>query len=399
MTRSAEQYSRGDFSQRLMMQKSTASYEIATLAEAMDRMADQLDDKINTIINQRNQLETVFSSMVEAVFTVDGKEQLISMNTAAATRFGIDRRQVKGRLVQEVIRNVSLHRQITHVLETEESLEEELVLTDTAGGKTYLQAHTVSLYDGNGTSIGALVVLNDVTRLRRLEKIRSDFVANVSHELRTPITSIRGYVETLLDGAIDDREHAEKFLEIVLRQSEQLSDIIDDLLILSRIEQDVKGGDVRLHYGELRPLLESTVETCTHKAVDRNITVELDCAEDIGLKMNRTLLEQAVVNLVVNGITYSEPGGTVTIRGEKLQKDGVEEVVIRVCDTGIGISREHLPRLFERFYRSDKARSRKIGGTGLGLAIVKHIVQAHGGAVGVKSTPGKGSEFSISIPA
>ena len=270
MTRSATKFSKGDFSRRMMMNQATASREIAALAGAMDEMAEQLDEKINTIINQRNQLETVFSSMVEAVVAVDRDERIISVNEAAAAMFKVDRCESAGCLVQEVIRNVGIHQKIRHVLETEKSLDDEIVLID-GGRETFLQTHAVSLYNGMGESIGVLVVLNDVTRLRRLENVRSDFVANVSHELRTPITSIRGYVETLLDGAINDREDAIKFLQIVLRQSEQLSEIIDDLLSLSRIERHAQEGLMEFESQELLPLLEDAVQTCSYRAEQKGI--------------------------------------------------------------------------------------------------------------------------------
>ena len=395
MTRGAEQYARGDFSQRMLLtQKKTASKEIASLATAMDRMAGQLDEKIKTIISQRNQLETVFSSMVEAVIAVDLEERIISINQAAAQMFGVERQSAQGRVVQEVIRNVALHQQIARILEKGEAFEDEIILTG-KDGNTYLQTHVVPLYGVDTRTIGALMVLNDVTRLRRLERMRSDFVANVSHELRTPITSIRGYVETLLDGALDERQDALKFLEIVLRQSEQLEEIIDDLLALSRIEKGAKQNDVAAELQDLRPVLEEAMETCSHKAEERGLSLELDCPEHIRLKINQTLFEQALVNLLNNAITYSESGQQVTVRVREVEEEGCKRVKISVIDKGIGIAEEHLPRLFERFYRSDRARNRKVGGTGLGLAIVKHIVQAHGGEVEVQSKIGVGSEFIV----
>ena len=371
----------------LMTQKRTASKEIASLATAMDRMAGQLDEKIKTIINQHNQLETVFSSMVEAVIAVDLEERIISINQAAAQMFGVERRGAQGRLIQEVIRNVALHQQIERILEKGESFEDEIIL-NSQPSNTYLQTHVVSLYGGDSRTIGALVVLTDVTRLRRLERMRSDFVANVSHELRTPITSIRGYVETLLDGALDEREDALNFLEIVLRQSEQLEEIIDDLLALSRIEKEAKQSGVAAELQDLRPVLEEAVETCRYKAEERGVSLELDGPEHISLRINQTLIEQALANLLINAITYSEDGQLVMLRAREVEKEGRKRVKISVIDEGIGIGEEHLPRLFERFYRSDRARNRKAGGTGLGLAIVKHIVQAHGGDQGFQSTSG-----------
>ena len=398
MTKRAEYYSQGDFSQRMTMQKTSASQEVATLVAAMDRMADQLDDKINTIVNQRNQLETVFSSMVEAVIAVDRDEKIVSINSAAAEMFKVERSEAEGCLVQEVIRNAAIHQQIEQVLLTEEPLEDEIVLTN-GTGERYLQTNAVALGKRIGSEVGVLVVLNDVTRLRRLENVRSDFVANVSHELRTPITSIRGYVETLLEGAIDDKENAKKFLETVLRQSEQLSEIIDDLLALSRIEDGANNREMSLERQPLLLVLEDAIQTCFHKAREKEVSLDLDCPDDIQLKINRTLFEQAIVNLLINGITYSEYGGRVTIRAKQSMVNEQLYVEVRVIDNGVGIAKEHLPRLFERFYRSDKARNRKVGGTGLGLSIVKHIVQVHQGSVDVKSTLGEGSEFVLTFSA
>ncbi len=400
MTRGAEKYARGDFSQRMLLsQKKSASKEIASLAAAMDEMAGQLDDKINTIISQRNQLEAVFSSMVEAVVAVDREERIISINTAAARMFGVDRKKSEGRLIQEVIRNVDLHKQIERILQTGDSFEDEIILDSTKNGNTYLQTNVVSLQGRDAKAQGALIVLNDVTRLRKLESMRSDFVANVSHELKTPITSIRGYVETLLDGALDDREDSEKFLEIVLRQSGQLEEIIDDLLALSRIERHSNAAEVSFESRNLRPVLQEALGMIASKAQDSGVEVILDCPDELSLKLNQTLLEQAVVNLLVNAVAYSEAGQQVVVKAAEFEESGRLLTAISVIDHGIGIGEKHLPRLFERFYRSDRARSRKAGGTGLGLAIVKHIVQAHGGRVEVQSVIGEGSTFTIVLPS
>ncbi len=396
MTKGAEQYARGDFSRRMLHNtKTTASKEIASLATAMDQMADQLDETITTIVNQRNQLETVFSSMVEAVIAVDPEERIISINDATAQLFGIERQGTQGRLVQEAIRNIELQQQIERILSTGKPFEDEIVLEDNGSGDTYLHTNVVPMHGGNAEMLGALIVLNDVTRLRKLETVRSEFVANVSHELRTPITSIRGYVETLLDGALDEREDAEKFLHIVLRQSEQLEEIIDDLLALSRIEREAKDAQIDLEQMPLKSILEDAAEICRPKAEENGVDIVVDCPDDLELDINSTLFEQALVNLLHNGITYSEAGQEVMLTAAMMETGGKPKVRISVKDSGIGITREHLPRLFERFYRSDRARSRKEGGTGLGLAIVKHIVQAHGGTVEVESAVGKGSIFHI----
>ncbi|MEW6291412.1 MAG: ATP-binding protein [Thermodesulfobacteriota bacterium] len=400
MKQCAERFSRGDFSQRMSLHLgSSASLEVATLAAAMDRMAEQLNERIGTILRQRNELEAVFSSMTEAVLAVDTDERVISLNKAAAAIFTVDEKQAPGRLLQEVVRNIDLQRQIKQILASLAPLQDEIILPH-GGGERFLQTNGVPLHDGSGRNIGVLVVMNDVTRLRRLENIRRDFVANVSHELKTPITSIKGYVETLLDGAIDNKEDAARFLGIVVKQTNQLYAIIEDLLSLSRIEKQSEDGEVALSIGNLHQILAEAVQTCQMKASEKNIRISINCPEKLQINMNATLLEQAVVNLVVNAIKYSDAGSEVIVAAEeKTQDDGTSRVVISVRDFGIGIAKKHLPRLFERFYRSDKARSRKLGGTGLGLSIVKHIAQAHGGDVSVQSQEWQGSTFFISLPA
>ncbi|MFH0783552.1 MAG: ATP-binding protein [Pseudomonadota bacterium] len=394
MTKSAERFAGGDFSLRMLpVVKKTASLEVVTLAASMDRMAELLDEKIEAIITQRNQLETVFSSMVEAVIAIDSEERVISLNDAAAELFGVERKTATGKIVQQIVRNVQLQQHISKTLTARESVVDEIVLQGESGDR-FLQTNVVILGNGAGENVGVLVVMNDVTKIRRLENVRRDFVANVSHELRTPITSIRGYVETLLDGALDIREDAVRFLEIVLHQSERLATIIDDLLALSKIEEEARRGTIPLTPGLLCPVLEAAVQTCQLQADQAGITLIINCPEQAMVEMNATLLEQAVVNLLVNAITYSRPGGEVTVE-VTVGKSG--SVRIGVCDNGIGIAKEHLPRLFERFYRSDKARSRAQGGSGLGLAIVKHIAEAHEGEIEVKSVEGQGSEFTLVV--
>jgi two-component system phosphate regulon sensor histidine kinase PhoR len=226
------------------------------------------------------------------------------------------------------------------------------------------------------------------------ERMRKEFVANVSHELRTPVTSIKGSVETLLDGAIDYPNDARKFLGIIAGQAERLGSIINDLMSLSRIEQEEEKGLIQMEPHNLRMIVHNALEDVQIKAKERSIQIDLVCERDITVTVNDRLLEQAIVNLVDNAINYSDPGSKVIV--ELSQNDG--ETIISVRDNGIGISKEHIPRLFERFYRVDRGRSRKQGGTGLGLAIVKHIVNAHGGHTTVESVPGSGSTFTIHIP-
>ena len=240
-----------------------------------------------------------------------------------------------------------------------------------------------------------LVVLHDVTRLRHLEDVRRDFVANVSHELRTPITSLKGFVETLLDGALEDRDNAARFLRIMLRQVNRLDAIISDLLALSRIEKGFDGQTIELA-AEAGPRRApgGRRDVREEGRRQRRRRSSLLCPEDLSAEINAALLEQAVVNLLDNAVKYSDAGAAVEVRAERREA----ELVIEVQDHGCGIEAKHLPRLFERFYRVDKARSRELGGTGLGLAIVKHIALAHRGSVSVESAVGVGSTFTLRLP-
>jgi two-component system phosphate regulon sensor histidine kinase PhoR len=257
-----------------------------------------------------------------------------------------------------------------------------------------LRARGTYLTDHQGNKSGAVIVLSDMTQLQRLETIRRDFVANVSHELRTPITSIKGFVETLLDGAINEPQEAQRFLKIIAGHTDRLMAIIEDLLSLSRLEEDGQTRNVAMEYLKVRPVLDSAVELSGPKAGDKKIKIEIDCDDEIETLMNPALLEQAILNLIDNAVKYSSAESKIQISANKTEK----EVIIAVKDLGCGIEKPHLERIFERFYVVDKARTRKLGGTGLGLAIVKHIVNLHGGTVTVESTPGQGSTFTIHLP-
>ena len=230
--------------------------------------------------------------------------------------------------------------------------------------------------------------------MRELESVRSDFVANVSHELRTPVTLIQGFVETLLDGAVEDVTESKRFLKIVRRHSERLNSIIEDLLYLSRIEQDTGGARVVLDVGLVGEVVERAIEVCQPMAREKDIRIDFVTRGEPRARINAQLLEHAIVNLLDNAVKYSDSGAMIDVATE----EDAGGAVIHVRDQGVGIAPEHLPRLFERFYRVDKARSRQLGGTGLGLAIAKHIAQAHGGVIEVESAPGSGSVFTIRLP-
>ncbi|MEW6358478.1 MAG: two-component system histidine kinase PnpS [Planctomycetota bacterium] len=390
MRRGAERFAKGDFSHKL---PAPDSYEIAALAEEMNAMAEQLDDRIQTVLRQRNELEAVLSSMVEGVVAVDSEERVISVNQAAARFLGIDRAQAQGQALQVVVRNIDLQRFAASALSSREPVEAEITLHE-KGGARLLQARGTVLRGGEDKNIGALLVLNDVTHLRRLENIRRDFVANVSHELRTPLTAIKGFVETLLEDAQRNPEQAERFLRIIAKQVDRLNAILEDLLTLSKLEEGDAAAQIPFERSRIRDLLEAAIQVCEAKAAAKDITIDLACDSDLAARANAPLLEQSVVNLVDNAIKYSEKGSSVRVEAALAEN----ELAIRVQDRGCGIEKKHLPRLFERFYRVDKARSRSLGGTGLGLAIVKHIAQVHGGRIEVQSFPGKGSTFTLFIP-
>jgi two-component system phosphate regulon sensor histidine kinase PhoR len=388
----ARRMSAGEFGQKLPVPRVR---EFAVLAESLNRMARQLDEKIRALTSQKNEQEAVLAGMIEGVVAVDLDERILSINRAAAEMIQAQSSNVIGKPLSEAMRNLALAKFVSQVLGSDEAVEDEIVLNDGAGHERFVQARGTALLRAGGRKIGALLVLHDMTRLHLLETMRRDFVANVSHELKTPITSIKGFVETLLEGALEDPSIARKFLEIIARQADRLNQIIDDLLTLSRIEREAQDPHVLREQGNLHGVLQAAVDDCQRLLKQRKSQIALQCPGDLEVSMNAQLIEQAVVNLLDNAIKYSPTSSSIELTA-RLQD---EWVVVEVKDQGSGIGPEHLGRIFERFYRVDKARSREQGGTGLGLAIVKHIAQAHGGKVSVQSILGKGSTFTVWLPA
>lgn len=387
----ATRFAGGDFSEEIPL---TGPSELIDLSGALNRMARDLDQQIQTVVRQRNELTAVFNSMVEGVFTVDYKERITAINGAACKFLETSLDRALGQTILEVVRNSDLKLFVQAALHTKTGVEEDLRLTHLARGNLDIQAHGILVKGDSGGQQQALIVLHDVTQLRKLESIRRDFVANVSHELKTPITAIQGFVETLLDdGGMEDRTNAQEFLHIIYKQSARLYAIVEDLLALSRIEQGQQ--NLELSCAPLQPILESVQVACGFKAKDLGLDLVCHCPDNVWAKVNPPLLELALVNLVDNGLKYSKGHGTRVRVGIRQQG---EMVYIAVEDDGEGIAPQHQDRLFERFYRVDKARSRKQGGTGLGLAIVKHIIQSHNGTIEVRSKPGQGSVFTIALP-
>ena len=388
MTVGARRFSQGDFKVTL---EETGSVESCRLAAAMNQMAVKLSELIEREIGQRSEIEAILGCMLEGLVAVDSEERVIRMNQAAAKLFKVPATKLTGRSIHEVIRQAELQRFVQRALEREAPIEEELVLHGPQ--QRYLHVQAAPLTGVAGERIGVLIVLHDLTRLRQLESVRRDFVANVSHELKTPITAIRGAVETLLDDGSKD-EMGQRFLQIIFKQNNRLNALVEDMLDLSRIEQGVIGNSWELQQGALLPVLDSARLACESLLAEHQIDLQISCPPKLEARINPPLLEQALINLLTNAVKYSEVGGQVLIKVEQLET----RICIRVEDFGCGIPEEHLSRLFERFYRVDLARSRNLGGTGLGLAIVKHVAQAHRGEVQVTSKLGEGSTFTLSVP-
>lgn len=366
--------------------------EFMSLTDALTAMVGQLDHQIATIDAQRRELEAVLAGMIEAVLVIDEDRRILRANPAAARLLHLTPSEACGRPLEEVVRNPSLQRFAQAVLGNDGALEDEVTLAES---DRVLQAYGSPLQLlGDDGRRGALIVLHDVSQLRRLELMRRDFVANVSHELRTPITSIKGFSETLLGGALEDGDNARRFIGIIARQADRLTAIIEDLLSLARIERVEERGDLHAEATEISALIERSVQNVADRASARGMRIDVIAPDDLMWRLNGSLIEQALTNLIDNAVKYGREGGRAEVRAQTV--DG--RLQIDVVDDGPGIPREAQSRIFERFYRLDPSRSRDLGGTGLGLAIVKHIALAHGGDVAVDSRPGAGSRFTLTLP-
>jgi two-component system, OmpR family, phosphate regulon sensor histidine kinase PhoR len=366
--------------------------ELTSLADAFSEMAGRIDEKIEALDEKNRETDAILASMNDALIVLSGTGSIIRANRAAESLFGMDARQCVGMPLIQAVRNAEIvdFADRPTAGETERTVEFRASPSSPA---RFLLAKSMPI-EG---SPERLLVFSDITRLKNLERIRKDFVANVSHELKTPVTSIRGFVETLREGAIDDPVASKRFLEILDQQSARLGAIIEDLLTVSRLEQGE--ADVIAREQTAITRLFGDVETlCDGLAREKRTRVEYSTPVDLAFPMNQGLMEQAVTNLVQNAIRYSPEGSTVRVQAALTGEGPGESLEITVSDDGPGIAEPYLPRIFERFYRIDAGRSRDLGGTGLGLSIVRHIALAHGGTASVKSVVGSGSEFRISIP-
>lgn len=384
----AELYSREELTYRAQVDLPAPAFD--EIARGLNKMAAGLSRRFAAVRAERDEFETILSNMVEGVILLDEHAHIRFLNHAAREVFTAADSDGRGKSLVEFTRNAEIDEFAHAALQTDHALERTVAIYGQE--IVYLQLHGSALLDATGAPAGAVIVVSDVSRLKRLENVRRDFVANVSHELKTPITSVMGFVETLRDGAVDDPTQAGRFLDIIAEHAQRLNLIIDDLLSLSRLEsrqeevarQEISTGD----------LVDAVLEACRPQAERKGVRLYRDCECSSDAWVNASLLQQAVTNLVDNAVKYSPKGADVGI--EITRSEG--ELLIAVADTGPGIPRRDLPRIFERFYRVDQARSRALGGTGLGLSIVKHIAQAHGGSVEVESELGRGSRFTIRLP-
>jgi two-component system, OmpR family, phosphate regulon sensor histidine kinase PhoR len=387
----ARRMSEGDFAVHAPVRSPD---EIGVLGRALNGLAGRLREKVRDLEEEQAKARAILESMVEGVIAVDGHDHIVVMNERARTIFGLGAVPAEGKPFLEVIRNVDLHR-IFHESRSGRPgavVARELRLSTPVERMVGVHAAPLRLA---GDDVGVVMVLHDVTELRRLEQVRTEFVANVSHELRTPLTAIHGYLETLLGGALEEPEHARQFLEIAFRHTERLGRLVNDLTDLSNIE--LGKVTLRLEPTPLADVVESVLTIIRPRATSGRVALAVDLPSDLPpVRADRDRLAQVLINLVDNGVKYTPPGGQVTVTARGAVPGLVE---VRVADTGVGIPPTDLPRVTERFYRVDRARSRELGGTGLGLAIVKHLVLAHGGDLAIESQPARGTVVRFSLPA
>ena len=364
--------------------------EAQQVAQVAQREIEELKQiQLNSFNQFQSQQNALFDSMAEGLLLLDETGRIQLANRAFAGLFGVTN-DVHHKTIIEALRLHELSKLVDQLDAEKQTVEHELRLTSPE--ERWLQVNGAGIFNGNGQRHGTILVFHDLTRLKQLESARKEFVANVSHELRTPLSLIKGYVETLLDGAKDNPEVAAKFLQTIERNADRLKLLIEDLLTISELES----GRVKLNLQmvALRPAVDKVLEDLKVRAGGRNMNL-FNRTPELSLRADSNRLEQVLGNLIDNAIKYGRPNGNVTVSA---QTTGDGHAEIMVADDGPGIPRESLERIFERFYRVDKARSREQGGTGLGLSIVKHIVQTHGGKVWAKSELGRGATFYFTMP-
>jgi len=387
MKSAAEQFSKEDLSKPVPVPNTK---ELASLAESLNAMASNLSNRLKTITDERNEREAILSSMREGVIAIGQNRAIISINDAACDYLELNKEIVIGQPVDGLIRDSGFVNFVNRLLESKEMIETEIRINRNKDRFFWVKGNTLTFASNTG---GVLVVMNDMTHQKQLEKIRQDFVANVSHELKTPITSMIGYME-ILDSGTATPEQSKGFIEKVFNQTSRLNAIVDDLLKLSRIEAQEEGEMIELIHQPLFPILSSAVEDVKSAYPMENENVKLNCSTEIHVNADAQLLREAISNLLNNALKYGSKISNIKLSGVSDEN----QVTISVTNSGNPIPEKYKKRIFQRFYRIDKSRSRDAGGTGLGLAIVKHIVLVHGGKVWVENLPEAKTRFKITIP-
>jgi two-component system phosphate regulon sensor histidine kinase PhoR len=362
---------------------------LEALASSLNTTAGRLDHTIRTLTEERNLSSAILGSMVEGVAVVNASERLLFANKGFAEILDLDVPPRSGSALVEIVRQTELLEAVREVLNGQPRVEAEIV---TGTLRQHFFAVTVAAVSAAETS-GAVIVLHDITDLRKLERVRRDFVANVTHEFKTPLTAIQGFAETLLGGAIDDPQNRLRFLEIILEHSRRLARLTDDLLKLSKMDADRLELEIRRL--SVSQFVESCIETTQRPAAEKDLRISVNLPQGVpDIAADRRRLAEVLQNLLDNALQYTPAGGQIMVSASADES----EVTFTVSDTGIGIPQSDQPRIFERFYRVDVARSREVGGTGLGLAIAKHLVEVHGGRLWVESEVGQGSQFHFTVP-
>ncbi|WP_408608427.1 two-component system histidine kinase PnpS [Caminicella sporogenes] len=391
ITVTAQKISNGDFSSRVYVESED---EVKILADTFNLMAERLNNNISELQDKNTKLKSILTSMKEGLIAIDNSNRIILINSPAKKLFNIEKEDVLKEEIFNLINNEELKISLEKIINDNDLEKIEVAIDEPEMRILKIYKYLIKLNQDPNRIIGKLILIVEVTEMRRLEKMRTEFVANVSHELKTPLTSILGFVETLKNGAIDNEKVRDKFLNIIEIEAERLTRLIDDLLTLSDIESNKLSSNKKEYidvYEEMIQIKDMMEEIAKQKDIEFICEIQESLPNIYG---NRDWFKQMIINLVDNAIKYTPEGGIVRVSAYEKENS----IFISVKDTGIGIPKKDIPRLFERFYRVDKARSRKVGGTGLGLAIVKHIVLSFGGKVDVYSEEGKGAEFLVKIP-
>ena len=382
----SRKFAQGDFGHRLYQNYPD---EIGELASTLNAMAQDIQNKIRDLEIKNQQLRNIFQSMVEGIIVVNKAAVIITVNEAIERMFDVSVKAVEGKIFLEAIPNNDISEIITRVFKNAKLVTQELAIVWPVS--KLLQINASPIFQKQEVA-GCLLVMHDITEIRRLETVRSDFVANVSHELKTPLTSIKGFVETLIEGALEDKENARHFLQIIQEHTDRLNNLINDLLDLSYLES--KGIKLERQSFIFKDLVDKVLNGFRVQIQKRSLGVNNEILPSILLEADQAKIEQVLTNLVDNAIKFNNDKGSIRIYSQ--ESDG--KIKVTVEDSGLGIPVKDLPRVFERFYRVDKARSRELGGTGLGLSIVKHIIELHQGTAGVESAEGFGSKFWFILP-